>query len=310
MTIPIVISFNDNFTIPAGVCLTSLCINANPETIYDVFVLHSSSRLSNENKELIKKLEEQYENISIKFIDVKNEFKESYEVRNVTIESYYRLLIPNIFKDKKKVIYLDIDTIVKIDLSKLYNTDLKENCLAGVPEFVEKAEVFQQKHIISLSLSPKDYINAGILVFNLKKIRAEINIFNKKVSDLSKLKLMYQDQDILNIIFKDDIQHLEHKYNYSYQKLIDGLVCDAPAIIHYTMDKPWNTPRPFGDVWWHYYKKSNFYKREYYLNYQAEAFKDIGSHLKLGQLLKKLGLYHIITLKNYFIFLFKSHKLK
>lgn len=295
MTIPIAISFNDNYTIPAGVCLTSLCLNAKPETKYAVHVLYSKTRLSKENKIIIKKLEEHYSNISISFIDVKTAFKGSYEVRKITIEAYYRLLIPNLFSSLSKIIYLDVDTIINNDLSHLFNTDLNNKSLAGVPEFVNNYEPFQNKHIQSLSLKSKDYINSGVLLFNLRKIRSDLDRYNNQVKELSKLKFLYQDQDMLNIIFKDDILFCEHTYNYSYAKLKDELLNSDPAIIHYTMQKPWNSARPFGDIWWYFYKQSPFYEYSYYLTYQLKAFDNIERHLKVGKLIERLGLYRLLN---------------
>ncbi|MBR8535064.1 glycosyltransferase family 8 protein [Carboxylicivirga sediminis] len=306
MTIPIVISFNDNFTTPTGVCLTSLCLNAKPETKYEVHVLYSNRRLSKENKSIIKKLEESFSNISISFINVKTAFENSYEIRNITIEAYYRLLIPNYFKSLSKIIYIDVDTIINNDLSSLFNNELNDKSLAGVPEFTYKNEPFQSKHIKSLSLDPKNYINSGILIFNLNKIRSEIDKYNNNVKELSKLNFLYQDQDILNILFKDDILYIEHTYNYTYSKLKEGLVIPEPVIIHYTMQKPWHTTRPFGDVWWNHYKRSLFFEPISYTNYQLKAFDSIETHIKVGKTLKRLGIYRFLFLLRLFTGSIKS----
>lgn len=40
--IPIVFCFDDNLLMPAGVCLTSLLEHANPDTFYDIFILHDN----------------------------------------------------------------------------------------------------------------------------------------------------------------------------------------------------------------------------------------------------------------------------
>ena len=40
-TIPIAFAFDNNLVMPACVCLSSLMMNANPDTFYDIFILHS-----------------------------------------------------------------------------------------------------------------------------------------------------------------------------------------------------------------------------------------------------------------------------
>lgn len=310
MSIPIVISFNDNFIIPAGVCITSMLENAHPETKYDIYVLHDDSRLSLKNRNIFSQLTSQYNNVSIKFIDVNNSFKGAYEVRNVSIESYYRLLIPKLFSELDKLIYLDVDTIINNDLTDLYSINIDNYPIAGVPEFYSSVEFTQGYYIKSLRLSPHHYINAGILLFNIKRIRQQKNFNDLTITKLTKLKLLYQDQDIINILFKDNIIYLEHTYNYTYSKLKAGLIIPKPTIIHYTLDKPWKCVRPFGDIWWHYYKISIFYRHSIYYTYQLNAFENIEAHIKAGNILEKIGLYSLLPLKHFFFAAFKSLHIK
>ena len=46
---------------------------------------------------------------------------------------YYRIEIPNLFKNIKKMIYLDCDVIVNQDLSKILSYDI-ENYAIGAPD--------------------------------------------------------------------------------------------------------------------------------------------------------------------------------
>ncbi len=306
MDIPIVISFNDHFTIPAGVCLSSLCTNAIADTKYTVYVLFAQQRLAKENRARIAELEHYFNNLSLNFIDVADAFNGSYEVRNVTIESYYRLLIPKLISDFDKVIYIDVDTIINDDLTVLYNTELNSYPIAGVPEFYANAELTQSSYIRSLHLSPQNYINAGILLFNLKAIREQQHFNDSTIGKLTNLNLLYQDQDIINILFKDYIMPLDHIFNYTYSKLKEGLIIRNPAIIHYTLEKPWKCSRPFGEIWWEHYKNSIFYDDEYYINYQLKAFDHINTHIKVGKMIKRIGLYKLIDFKKLLYNIFKS----
>ncbi|MCT4591068.1 MAG: glycosyltransferase family 8 protein [Carboxylicivirga sp.] len=295
--IPIVISFNDNFIIPAGVFLTSLCKNAGSETRYIVYVLHSEDRLKEKNRKKIKELESHFSNLSIYFKNVDRAFSGAYEVRNVTIDSYYRLLIPKLFTDYDRILYIDVDTIINSDLKDLINKDLKGYSLAAVPEFVVESNSNQNRYIKSLSLDPNQYFNAGVLLFNLAHIRNNINAYLNQINSLSKKNLLYQDQDILNILFKNNCLNLPHKYNYTYSKLEEGLKLSNPSIIHYTLDKPWIIPRPFGNVWWNYYSLSEFYDETYYLDFQLRAYKNTDTLYKLNKIFKRLGFYKLVDLR-------------
>jgi lipopolysaccharide biosynthesis glycosyltransferase len=59
-----------------------------------------------------------------------------------------------------------------------------------------------------------NYINSGVVLFNLKKIRED-----NKEQELDKFvnenKLYYPDQDAINAIFKNHILFLDNKYNSS-----------------------------------------------------------------------------------------------
>ena len=59
-----------------------------------------------------------------------------------------------------------------------------------------------------------NYINSGVVLFNLKKIRED-----NKEQELNKFvnenNLYYPDQDAINAIFKNNILFLDNKYNSS-----------------------------------------------------------------------------------------------
>ena len=41
--VPIAFAFDNNLVMPAGICISSLMMNANEDTFYDIFILHSAS---------------------------------------------------------------------------------------------------------------------------------------------------------------------------------------------------------------------------------------------------------------------------
>ena len=83
-----------------------------------------------------------------------------------------------------KILYLDIDMMIADDITKLYNIDVSEYEYAAVKEKYG-----------SIFIWP-DYINAGMLLLNMKKIKE--NGLLKKARELIKTKKMiFADQDAI-----------------------------------------------------------------------------------------------------------------
>ena len=290
---PIAFSFNDKFTIPAGVCITSLLTNAFPDTYYDIFIMHSSERLSPSNKSQILKLKESYKNCDFTFIDLKDSFKGMFEIRDISIDAYYRLAIPKYVTNYDRIIYVDIDVVFNGDLSHLIDFDLEDNSIGAVKMPI--VNQYHKKHLLSLKLDESNYINSGFLLINLRKIREE-DSFEKKIYPLLTKKFTFQDQDILNIVFQNDIKFLDESYNYNYDILkYKKPNIKAPIVIHYTGPKPWDVIRSFNDLWWEYYRKSIYFDIDSYMDFQKKNYIELYDHYKVINFLKKLGIYNLMT---------------
>lgn len=117
-----------------------------------------------------------------------------------------------------KILYLDIDIIVSGDLQKLWQTDLQDKSI-GV--CFDTFIAFDKKHKEKISLNADDpYFNAGVMLIDLKKWR-EKDIFELSLDVIKtyKDKLHFQDQDILNIVFKNDALYLDNRFNFQPTQL-------------------------------------------------------------------------------------------
>lgn len=292
MKIPIVFSFNDKYTIPAGVCITSLLINAKEGVLFDIHIFYSGSRLSKDNISKIKKLENHFSNCTIQFIDINNAFENEYEVRNLSIESYFRLLIPKLLKHYPTVLYSDVDIVFNRDISELFKIDLSNHPIAGAPEYPNNCNPLALQYMNKLNLNPKNYVNAGVLLFNNDLINADGNYYQKLPLLVGK-KFDFLDQDILNTIFAGNIKFFPATFNYSINTLLQDIHIVNPHVIHYTLSKPWNNPKMFGDVWWDYYKESIFYDEAEYFSYLKENYEHFELLINIGRQLKKYGFYRL-----------------
>ena len=129
-TIPILFTFDQSLEMPAGVAISSLLENAAPETFYDIFILHNPS--CDFTRSVLNALPERYLNCKITFRKVEGEFVGSYEIRGIPETAYYRLISPEIIPEYEKILYSDVDVIIREDLSAYYNIDLEDNYFAGV----------------------------------------------------------------------------------------------------------------------------------------------------------------------------------
>lgn len=90
-------------------------------------------------------------------------------------------MIPNI---PDKLLYLDIDIMAGGDISKLYNIDISEYEYAAV------------KEKYGCWLIRPDYINAGMLLFNMKKVK-ETKLLEKARELIKTKKMTFADQDAI-----------------------------------------------------------------------------------------------------------------
>jgi len=103
-----------------------------------------------------------------------------------------RLLADMIPEIPDKLLYLDIDMMVADDLIKLYNIN------------VENYEYAAVKEKYGCWLIRPDYINAGMLLFNMKKVR-ETKLLEKARNLIRTKKLLFADQ---SAIFKSTTKKL------------------------------------------------------------------------------------------------------
>lgn len=250
--IHIAFAINNNYIDQLKIVLYSLSIN-NQDEYFNIYILNSS--ISNENKDKIKKLMYKNKKIKIKFIEINDRvFKEfRLNIDHITVETYYRYLLSEVIPDKiKKVIYLDADTLIIGKIKGLWNTNLNNNYVAGVQDvFIQDIDYKKQ-----IGFNDEDiYVNAGVLVFNLDKIRND-----KKTQEMisNTLKyvdtIKYQDQDIINITFKDKIKEVDSSYNYTSREFVNNpSKASQVKIIHFTgSDKPWKTQNEANRPYTHY----------------------------------------------------------
>lgn len=128
-------------------------------------------------------------NNNVKKIDITEIYEKEFghcknENAYCTPYTLLRLLADLVPDMPEKLLYLDIDMMVAGDISELYNTDITEYEFAAVREKYG-----------SIIIAP-DYINAGMLLMNMKKIK-ETKLLEKARHLIKTKKMLFADQDAI-----------------------------------------------------------------------------------------------------------------
>lgn len=282
----------DNGYIPfLSVALRSLIDNTSKENIYAIKILYTN--VTEENKIKIKKYET--ENINIEFVDLNKqleEIKEKLYTRNYfSNTTYYRLFIPELYPEYDKAVYIDSDTVCLSDIAELYNTDMGDNLIAGIPDGVIQAiDIFKDyvERVVGVA-DYNNYFNAGVIVMNLKELR-DYKFEEKFIYMLEKIKFeVAQDQDYLNRLCKGRVKILDYSWN---RMPVMGKTEEKINLIHYNLGaKPWYFDNVvYQEYFWEYAKKTEFYNeiKELGTKYTDEdKERDDSNSLKLMELAKK-----------------------
>lgn len=119
---------------------------------------------------------------------------------------YYKIILPLMFPDLNRIIYIDGDTLIRKDIFEMYNYSFNENYILGYP--------FYMPYVMdSYGINATHYINGGCLLFNIKKIREDhkdIDLLQFTIKNNSVLR--FREQDSINYIFYPKIGFLPLKY--------------------------------------------------------------------------------------------------
>jgi lipopolysaccharide biosynthesis glycosyltransferase len=231
-----------------------------------------------------------FANFAIRYIEIDDKLFETEEMKitYITKATYYRLLVPMLFSDVDKCIYLDGDTICCSDIIELYEEDLGNYYIGGCRSVsIDWGEDVSNAIAERLDISSgDDYINAGVLLMNpmeLKKLQDVLLIESTK-------GYLVQDQDVINKCCYGKIKILHMKYNvysmaynlWKKNKVIrytEGVVksaLDAPCIVHFANEyaKPWRNDKCIlYEKWWGIAERA--LPRKKFLELKNEEYKNV-----------------------------------
>lgn len=285
--IPVVWGLDKKYVLQAFVVMKSILKNSNEN--YHFFIL-TADNIEDEVKEFEDNLRTGYNNfeLSVEMVDINRFSNAQIHNEHLSKAAYFRLLIPEMLPDYSKCIYLDCDLIVYGDLKELFEMKIEGYYLAGVKDcHIIEDTPYEMKHQQILGIPSRDrYINSGVLLMNLDKLRQDdmVGAFLEQLKNEN----WFEDQDVLNLCCYPFIKIISLKYNLfhfylgSHIKFLYELPYDKqafdfdhnhPFILHMGADfKPWNSFSVRGSKeWWNL--AEIFSRRQSYQEYLQKCQK-------------------------------------
>lgn len=263
----ILVTLNSGYIGPLSVMLKSIMIN-EPETEIHLYVAHSS--LTEKDFGIIDKVIDKTRT-TVHPISVDPSLLEHAPVlKRISKETYYRLLVLDIIPENvDRILYMDPDIVINKSMKELYNVSFGDAVIAGAGHTTGFLENLNKTRLGMPADS--QYVNAGVLMFNLKELRkfcTTQDIFDYIEKNIKKLYLA--DQDVINgmfgartVYFDTKVFNLDEKVYRRERKIDLDWVRKNTSVIHYNgSDKPWK-PKYKGKL------------AEFYFQYKALADKDI-----------------------------------
>lgn len=284
--IHIVCCSDRNYIMPTGIMMKSVSMNNyETEIVFHVIV---DEEVSEEQKELLEKNISDVPGHVIAFHTIDSSSMESFpklgEVAlHVTKATYYRLYMAAILPESiDKVVYLDGDIICRHSLVNLWECDMGEFAVSCVKDVCNNDI---RKYNQLRYPSENGYFNAGVLLINLRYWRE--HHCSEHFAELIKNepdRILFHDQDVLNICFQKSKIDLPLRYNLQngflytkphllidYQKYgeeLERAIID-PVFIHYTA-----TPKPWTEKCFHPFKSEFLYYKTHSLWANVPLQKD------------------------------------
>lgn len=218
----------------AAALLRSIEANSDHPEVYRIYIL--ADKLSQINQERLLKAS----SLDVEFVHITSELLSTIElpkkVDYLPKTAYFRLMIPELFSAFKKIIYLDVDTLVLNNLEELWKIDMEDSlCLACQCFYAENHR--GQQNFRKLGINEyAPYFNSGVLVIDVAKwrnfrVREKVNdLLNHKLNDPKAM-----DEEALNVVLHGHWKPIDQEWNYP-PHIVDEK--NPPNIVHYIGFKP------------------------------------------------------------------------
>ncbi|WP_410511939.1 glycosyltransferase family 8 protein [Paenibacillus sp. BR2-3] len=234
----------------AAVVLASVFHNTSSPI--NVHILHDET-LNEDNKQKLVELTSRYsQTINFYPITIPDDMlqvMESVSSINVwTPACMYRLLIPALIP-VDKIIYLDCDVLVNMDIVELWQIELDNYYLGAIWDqgIMGVAQIISSK-----GLNPDLYFNSGVILFSLNNIRRNLGWYEETLHFLRNFPdTTMPDQDTLNAVFGGNYLPLDLRFNLFNTATPDHDFTNK--IVHFAgAEKFWDQDSPGAELYQKY----------------------------------------------------------
>lgn len=264
MNLVLLVNEKNSYARHLGATLVSILKNSKEK--WKVHIIYVN--LSEKSKENIKRIADNFK-AELNFINLDPKELEKFTIDKegyLDLIVFARLYIPELLKDEKKAIYLDCDIIVQKPLEELYEKDLEGYSILAIPDGKKDQKLSKKRLELK---DEKIYFNAGVMLMDLEKLRKN-RMFEKTIKYCLNLdrELELNEQDALNIIFKNNFKVEDKIWNYTHGHSEENSIpLEEIGIIHFTGEtKPWDCRNysPYKKTYWRYLNETPWkgYKEE------------------------------------------------
>lgn len=252
---------DDAFAMPLAVAVTSALGNLSGEQPIELYVLDAGIHPRN-RRSFIRVVNRSGRDVRLHWVPTDMAAIADLKPTPWTnLTTYLRLLLPEVVAaDASRVIYIDSDTVVEGDLAELWELDMGDDLLLAVADYysprMDQSESLAGQYEAFGISGEAPYLNAGVLVINLERWRAE-DTAARAIRSARDHQFLYADQDAINVTVAGRWRAIDPRWNVMLSvlerygeklglsesesvALRDTLLREA-KILHFTgVTKPWH----------------------------------------------------------------------
>lgn len=286
-TMQLAVATDANFAPYCHVLVASVIRNRKRN--YGINIILLEGGLSAQDVDHFRRYAKRYPLVNVQVLSMAHAFSNVYLRPPFSKETFYRLILPDLLPNHKKILYLDADMTAVEDIIELWETELGNAPIAAATDFINVG--FQESgtpsdiatgtipaktyaaNVLGLDGIENQYFQAGTLLMNLDELRKR-NMSRILVDDIQKNKYWFLDQDVLNKHLARDAVKIGQEWNVYHvaDDLMTALNAEhraelnegrkAPKIAHFAgIAKPWhNTVHPLSWVFWEHARHTPYYE--------------------------------------------------
>ena len=265
----------------------SMCsVFENTREPVTIHILHDETLTELNRRRFIELTEHYAQTIEFHRATLNAEVNELMKTFTLSPASLYRLQMGDLLSPTvDRAIYFDADTIIELDVKELWDEIGDEDFFGAVLDAgvtTEHWQTYKRFPIITEGhVRRDDYLNAGVLIFNLKKLRSIKNFNRMMIESYHDAPNFFvaHDQDLLNYFYGTQYKKLPNRYNL--QLVMErrmGLRKPARGggCYHYICHSLSARSRDeFDRLFWYYFIKTPWFDEKFFLkaieDFQAAA---------------------------------------